>query len=605
MPDKPTSWHVEPDYVSYLQELSSYSLSQMQEEPERLRHDRTQLSADTQSLAYQNYRTFILTADCSLDIFTQFDRVNSHLDSIVEKSSTVKNLCSEFVRRSAEVDEKRQNNSLVLTKHSELLEVLEIPQVMETCVRNGYYEEALELSHHVQRLSTRLKHIPMMQGIARDVANTMELMQYQLLQLLGTNIQLPACLKTIGYLRRMGVFEEGELRIKFLQTRNSWLQQTLTAIPSDDPYTYLGKLIETSRVHLFDVITQYRGIFPNDDPSVVVTSSDLTQENKRSYAHVFYGWITCKVGEFLHALEAVLDSHPIQRLDSLLSQSMYFGLSFSRIGADFRPMLVNIFHRTLFKTMSSHTQTASSDFRESMKNYILTLPYQATQPPSAYFQPSRDSGKTLSPPQTLLQFTPLARYLNQLLTTLNEVKQCPLLSLALPLRSALEHSVTDMVQAVCEFDVRERSSYSEKERELFVQFCYVTVSELIPFVSSALLHLFPIDTVNQFLSRTPCVLSAGEDLTAEKKFRVFEPLNAEQLGEPLRQLYSKELEQKLREVRRSSQQRIETISMHSSLPVTSPGENISTQVNREEQSEQATSDPPTTVRIQTAVDDDV
>ena len=339
------------------------------------------------------------------------------------------------------------------------------------------------------------------------VLRLMELMQYQLLQLLGTNIQLPACLKTIGYLRRMGVFEEGELRIKFLQTRNSWLQQTLTAIPSDDPYTYLGKLIETSRVHLFDVITQYRGIFPNDDPSVVMTSSEYAQENKRSYAHVFYGWITCKVGEFLHALEAVLGSHPIQRLDSLLSQSMYFGLSFSRIGADFRPMLVNIFHRTLFKTLTSHTRSASSDFRESMKNYILTLPYQAVQPPSAYFQPSRDSDRTLSPPQSLLQFIPLARYLNQLLTTLNEVKQCPLLSLALPLRSALEHSVTDMVQAIREFDVRERSSYSEKERELFVQFCYIAVSELIPFLSSALLHLFPIDAVNQFSSRRMINLS--------------------------------------------------------------------------------------------------
>ncbi|KAI6652889.1 Conserved oligomeric Golgi complex subunit 8-like [Oopsacas minuta] len=582
MPDKPTSWHVEPDYISYLQELASYSLSQMQEEPERLRQDRAQLDADTQNLAYQNYRTFILTADCSSDILTQFDGVNFHLDSIMDRSTTVKRLCSEFVQRSAEVDEKRQKNSLVLTKHSELLEVLEIPQVMETCVRNGYYEEALELSHHVQRLSSRLNHIPIMQGIARDVSNTMELMQSQLLQLLGTNIQLPACLKTIGYLRRMGVFEEGELRIKFLQTRNCWLQQTLSAIPSDDPYTYLGKLIETSRVHLFDIITQYRGIFPNDDPSIVMTSSEYTHESKRSYAHVFYGWITCKVGEFLRALEKMLSSHYIQRLDSLLSQSMYFGLSFSRIGADFRPMLVNIFHRTLFKTLSGHINSASADLRDSMKNYILTLPYQASQPPAAYFQPSRDSGKTLAPPQSLLQFTPLARYLNQLLATFNEVKQCPLISLALPFRYALQCSISDMVQTIREFDVRERSSYSEKEKELFVQFCYLTIYDLIPYLSSALLLIFPIDIVNEFLSRTPCVMSAGEDFTPEKKNRVYVPLKSEELGEPLRELYVEEIHQKFRELGRLSQQSLETIPVHSSLPAASPGEAIPSQVKHED-----------------------
>ena len=567
LPDKPQAWHLESEYLSYLQDLAAYSLSQVRDEPERLRQDRSQLAADTQSLAYQNYRTFILTADCSSGILAQLDRVSLHLDSIVLGSSDAKNLCSEFVRRSAEVDRQRQKNSLVLSKHSELLEVLEIPQVMETCVRNGYYEEALELSHHVQRLAKRMKHIPIMQGIARDVSGTMDLMQSQLLQLLGTSIQLPACLKTIGYLRRMGVFEEGELRIKFLQTRNSWLQQTLSAIPSDDAYAYLGKLIETSRVHLFDVITQYRGIFPNDDPSVVMTSSDPAQ-NKRSYAHVFYGWIACKVGEFLHSLEAVLSSQPsLQRLDSLLSQSMYFGLSFSRIGADFRPMLVNIFHRTMFRALSSHLSAASADFRDAMRNYILALPYQAPHPPSC-LQAPRDPSRPPTPPQSVLQFTPLARYLNQILTTFNEVKQCPLTSLALPLRAALEASVSAVVQSMCEFDARERSSYSDKERELFMHLCFLTVYELIPFISSALLHIYPTDCVNEFLSRTPCAVPGSEGLGPDtlqtvRRVRVYAPLSSDKLGEPLRQLYPEEVQRRLREVRRQSSEFAPT---HTSLP---------------------------------------
>lgn len=62
-------------------------------------------------------------------------------------------------------------------------------------------------------------------------------------------------------------------------------------------YTHINKTIEVSRVHLFDIVTQYRAIFPDDD-TMRISSSILPVGGggDKVEGALFYSWINEKVG---------------------------------------------------------------------------------------------------------------------------------------------------------------------------------------------------------------------------------------------------------------------------------------------------------------------
>ena len=59
----------------------------------------------------------------------------------------------------------RKRTSLVLSRHTRLLEVLELPQLMETCARSGHYEEALAIQHLTAKLGKTRAHIPLVASV--------------------------------------------------------------------------------------------------------------------------------------------------------------------------------------------------------------------------------------------------------------------------------------------------------------------------------------------------------------------------------------------------------------------------------------------------------
>ena len=126
-------------------------------------------------------------------------------------------VCSTFEQRASDLCEKRRRTSLVLGQHTKLLEILELPQLIETCVRNSHYEEALSILQLASRLAKPMGSIPLVGKILDSINVSCVWMLNQLLLRLRGNVQLPECLRIVGFIRRMDAFTDTELRIKFLQ----------------------------------------------------------------------------------------------------------------------------------------------------------------------------------------------------------------------------------------------------------------------------------------------------------------------------------------------------------------------------------------------------
>lgn len=151
--------------MEQIYKLGSLKLDQIKKEKSQLSDDSKAIVEQTQDLAITNYKTFIQTSECSRKIFEEFEDTGKRVNSLIEKLPDLSAKGERFITTSSEINTSRRLNSLTLRRNAQLLEILELPQLMDTCICEGKYEEALELAGHVQRMGAKYGNIPVINVI--------------------------------------------------------------------------------------------------------------------------------------------------------------------------------------------------------------------------------------------------------------------------------------------------------------------------------------------------------------------------------------------------------------------------------------------------------
>lgn len=255
-------------------------LRRLQQRPDVLLSNLSRIDRQLEELCLKDYHVHIQNHRCfqhAREVSAETAASAAQLRSLVPR---MKAICEDdrpgaLSRVAADIAAKHSLNQKTLAQHNRLLELLEVPQLMDTCVRKGQHHQAVQLLAFANTLerkhSNRKNHhrnnnadnagsprgltgrfsgaqdigvlsAPVVESIIDDVRRSALALRMNLLRSLRQDVKLPACLATMAVLKRLerllqtALYLEPDvldavrgfdLRREFLRNRDEWLSKSL------------------------------------------------------------------------------------------------------------------------------------------------------------------------------------------------------------------------------------------------------------------------------------------------------------------------------------------------------------------------------------------
>ncbi|KAF8203966.1 Dor1-like family-domain-containing protein [Pholiota molesta] len=444
-----------PNSQHYLSKLTTYGLQDLLSEPTTLQTQSHHLTSSLTSLTHTSYPTFLSLHQTTNALTTSLTSLSASLDSLLTTSlPALEESAAGWKGRTDTVLKERGKARVVLEQHEKIRDLLEIPLLIDTCVRNGYFAEALSLVSHANVLATNAsasnKPAPLiLSSVLSEVHHSIMQMLLSLLSTLyEPNRKLPALWKAVNFLRKMDVFgpsspfasaplhlksllitpeheklpeplgdaisSEEQIALAFLVGRESCLKSTLETCGGDifrmtthgeldnrekeDLARYLKKYIDIWREGVYDVITQYSSIFLEKSSSATAKTPTAQEVTDTSETPATQEWarlhtlITTYASRALttYLLQALSPSLPL--LSMTLLPSLLTQLTYCSTAF----ARVGLDFRGILSTLFSHAVTGiiTQEMQTASEKFISRFKIPSITPASSH---SRNINGTTKP----------------------------------------------------------------------------------------------------------------------------------------------------------------------------------------------------------------
>lgn len=458
-------WH---GLEAYIEELCAYGIDKLTREPDDLDAASLRLKNDLEDVSCGNYRALIESFECAGAVRDGVTDVRAHLDQMVLSLPELADATRQFSSSVTLKQQERTRRLRAISEHRAISDILEMPRLMSTLISAELYDEALELRENSAKLAALHPEEKLICAVCQEMDILTQQMVLQLLLLLRKSVQLPMCLRVVGFLRRLGVFSEFRLRMLFLHCRGEWMRSGVENSSAPTQQARLVALSDNTRAMIFEIITQYRAVFNDDEEDDLETSDHFLSNapsnptNSKASA-ILCDWTSSCVSGYLQRLkEGVKDITDGAALNTVLQQAMYCGQSLGRVGADFRAGLPRIFEEAVLRIYNSHLNAALRQFEMMIEDnrwapvgssalrrdraQLSSSPSRENElsdgvaPSDRGFEGQRSVGQ-FEPPLAILDSPPLAVFLNGILAALNELRLCAPVALGPRLSSAIQETL--------------------------------------------------------------------------------------------------------------------------------------------------------------------
>ena len=353
-PELTTSLSSSAASYDYLTHLASCSLDELRLEGSLLKSQREKAEQVLSDSLHQHKMDLagVFAASSGLGADT------SNLDTLTADTiGQLPNLTAQFTDLVAFSNSRMQARSqakVLFANQERIFDLLQLPNLFNSCVRKGAYSEAMDIAHHLRRLNARYgDQFELIRSLDTNLTEGISDMTRHLIQNLQDSTKLPVALKSISYLRSTTNLRTPELKYLFLLSRWTFLSTLLnTVVPlQKDSARYLKRYIEIIREHAFAIFSMFKSIFPaNEADDYTMSYTTTTNINPLSPAEeAFQGQILSSFAQALVAqIIETLETHLPNVVDatvraSLLTQVLYCSQSLARVGVEFEFLLDSVF----------------------------------------------------------------------------------------------------------------------------------------------------------------------------------------------------------------------------------------------------------------------
>eukprot|EP00397_Hematodinium_sp_SG-2012_P014744 GEMP01015001.1.p1 GENE.GEMP01015001.1~~GEMP01015001.1.p1 ORF type:complete len:562 (-),score=96.56 GEMP01015001.1:1067-2752(-) len=457
----------------YIPRLTSCTYNALTKEAKNLSLEAGSCSHQMMDLASTHYGSFLKNAHMLTDVRTkqliaideQLSQMQTLLDPLEEKLEA-------FKEATVELQAEKQSFRNVSHQIDLIQELLEIPQLLDAAIRNQMWDETLDLlafCYHTFKgydEKADASEIPLMERLKQEVSVQRKHLETTLFQQLTKEVNLPTCVRLMGYMRRLTnpSFSEEELSAIFLRERRSFFEHVKQKWERTSGT--VQDAAEILRMHACDVVTQYKGLFLDLHPPA--------QQWLFSQIEWFFDVVQTKLVPGNKSVDAAT-------VLAMFRQASHASATLKRQGGGFISALMSKFEGYLDTYFGDMFASSLLTFQSELRRYDWT-------PSTAYTDVTIGHINCVE----LTRHRPVALFCNDIIAAFNELRQCPFSSLR---ASILRHSADTLRGAVNLIRECRREMELAPQHHLaeFNRMCR-NISDVRPLVNYHLETIFGSDT---------------------------------------------------------------------------------------------------------------